>query len=82
MTAVAHYMLPPACIYILPMTIASPRNNPRPVAQSLDDVHLLKAFHECFQGKRRGIELHRFRGRAPRGGDTAKDAHPTGWRGR
>ena len=50
MTAVAHYMLPPACIYILPMTIASPRNNPRPVAQSLDDVHLLKAFHECFQG--------------------------------
>ena len=49
-TAVAHYMLPPACIYILPVTIASPRNNPRPVAQSLDDVHLLKAFHECFQG--------------------------------
>ena len=50
MTAVAHYMLPPTCIYVLPVTIASPRNNPRPVAQSLNDVHLLKAFHECFHG--------------------------------
>jgi hypothetical protein len=35
----------------MPATIASPRNNPRPVAQSLDEVHLLKAFHECFRGK-------------------------------
>ncbi len=50
-TAVAHYMLPPPCIYVMPATIASPRNNPRPLAQSLDDVHLLKAFHECFRGK-------------------------------
>jgi hypothetical protein len=50
-TAVSHYMLPPPCIYVLPATIASPRNNPCPVAQSLDDVHLLKAFHECFRGK-------------------------------
>lgn len=50
-TTLAHYMLPPPCIYVMPATIASPRNNPRPVAQSLDDVHLLKAFHECFRGK-------------------------------
>jgi ribosomal protein S8 len=50
-TAVAHYMLAPPCIYIFPATIASPRNNPKPVAQSLDDVQLLKAFHECFRGK-------------------------------
>jgi hypothetical protein len=50
-TAVAHYVLPPPCIYVMPGTIASPRNNPRPVAQSLDDIHLLKAFHECFHGK-------------------------------
>jgi hypothetical protein len=50
-TPVAHYVLPPPCIYVLPATIASPRNNPRPVAQSLDDVQLLKAFHECFRGK-------------------------------
>jgi len=50
-TEVAHHKLPPPCIYVMPATIASPRNNPRPVAQSLDDVHLLKAFHECFLGK-------------------------------
>jgi len=50
-TAVAHYVLPPPCIYVLPATIASPRNNPRPAAQSLNDVHLLKAFHECFRGQ-------------------------------
>lgn len=50
-TAVAHYMLPPPCIYVLPATIASPRNNPRPIAQGLADVQLLKAFHECFSGK-------------------------------
>jgi hypothetical protein len=50
-TAVAHYMLPPPCIYVLPATVASPRNNPRPVAQGLEDVQLLKAFHECFRGK-------------------------------
>jgi hypothetical protein len=34
----------------MPATIASPRNNPRPIAQSLGDVHLLKAFHDCFRG--------------------------------
>ncbi len=50
-TAVAHYTLPPACIYVFPGTIPSPRNNPKPVAQSLDEVHLLKAFHECFRGR-------------------------------
>ena len=50
-TAVSHYMLPPPCIYVMPATISSIRNNPAPVAQSLDDVHLLKAFHECFRGR-------------------------------
>lgn len=50
-TAIAHFVLPPPCIYVLPATIASPRNNPRPVAQALDDVQLLKAFHDCFHGK-------------------------------
>ena len=50
LTAVSDYMLPPPCIYVLPGTIPSPRNNPRPVAQSLDEVHLLKAFHDCFGG--------------------------------
>ena len=51
LTAVAHYMLPPPCIYLMPATIASPRNNPHPAAQGLDEVHLLRAFHQCFGGK-------------------------------
>lgn len=49
-TTIAQYVLPPPCIYVFPATIASPRNNPKPMAQALDDVHLLKAFHECFHG--------------------------------
>src|SRR4029077_3888973 len=51
LTAVSHYVLPPPCIYVFPATIPSPRNNPMPVAQPLDDVVLLKAFHECFGGR-------------------------------
>ena len=51
LTAVAHYMLPPPCIYVMPATIASPRNNPHPVAQALENVHLLRAFHDCFGGR-------------------------------
>jgi hypothetical protein len=50
-TPVADYRLPPPCIYVLPATIASPRNNPSPAAQPLADVHLLRAFHECFGGR-------------------------------
>jgi hypothetical protein len=50
LTAVSHYEVPPPCIYVLPATIASARNNPHPVAQSIDDVHILKAFHDCFGG--------------------------------
>ena len=50
-TALAQYELPPPCIYVMPATIASPRNNPHPVAQGLKDVQLLTAFHECFGGR-------------------------------
>lgn len=49
-TTVANVKLPPPCIYVFPSTIASPRNNPRPTAQTLNDVHLLNAFHRCFKG--------------------------------
>jgi hypothetical protein len=31
--------------------IPSTRNNPKPAAQALDDVQLLKAFHQCFGGR-------------------------------
>ena len=43
------FVLPPPCLYVLPATIPSPRNNPHPPAQSLDDVELLKAFSDCFK---------------------------------
>lgn len=49
-TSIAQNRLPPPCLYLFPPTIASPRNNPEPKAQRLEDVHLLKAFHECFEG--------------------------------
>jgi hypothetical protein len=48
-TEVSHYRLPPPCIYLLPATIPSPRNNPNPPAQKLDDVEILKAFAGCFK---------------------------------
>ncbi len=51
LTAVSRYELPPPCIYVFPATVASARNNPKPVAQSIDEVRLLKAFHACFGGK-------------------------------
>jgi hypothetical protein len=50
-TTVAHYILPPPCIYVLPATIPAPRNNPHPVAQNLADIHFLTALHECFVGR-------------------------------
>lgn len=50
LTEVGPYKLPPPCIYVLPATIPSPRNNPNPPAQHLRDVELLQAFHDCFKG--------------------------------
>ena len=50
LTEVGPYMLPPPCIYVLPATIPSPRNNPHPAAQQLEDVELLTAFNACFGG--------------------------------
>lgn len=50
-TEIGVYKLPPPCIYVFPATIPSPRNNPHPQAQTLDEVHLLKAFNDCFGGR-------------------------------
>ncbi|MFA5996102.1 MAG: hypothetical protein WC801_06735 [Patescibacteria group bacterium] len=50
LTTVGPYSLPPPCIYLFPATIPSPRNNPKPAPQTIADVGLLKAFHECFGG--------------------------------
>lgn len=49
-TDVGPFRLPPPCIYVFPSTIPSPRNNPHPKAQRLEDVELLTAFNSCFQG--------------------------------
>lgn len=51
LSTVGPYILPPPCIYVLPATIPSPRNNPHPTSQTLDDVRILKAFHRCFRGR-------------------------------
>jgi hypothetical protein len=50
LTEVGPFRLPPPCIYVLPSTIPSPRNNPRPPPQKIEDVQLLQAFHSCFKG--------------------------------
>ncbi len=49
-TIISQWKLTPPCIFVMPATIPSPRNNPRPVAQALGDVHLLDAFRQCFGG--------------------------------
>ncbi len=50
LTEVGPYRLPPPCIYVLPATIPSPRNNPKPPAQKLSDVEFLQALYDCFGG--------------------------------
>jgi hypothetical protein len=50
-TIVSHYELPPPCIYVMPATVGSPRNNPKPMAQNLASVQILNAFHDCFGGR-------------------------------
>ena len=47
-TIVGPYSLPPPCLYVLPATIPSVRNNPTPQAQRLSDVQILQAFNDCF----------------------------------
>ena len=50
LTEIGQYTLPPPCIYVLPATIPHPLHNPHPQAQRIEDVELLRAFHECFGG--------------------------------
>lgn len=53
---VGPYKLPPPCIYLFPATVPSPRNNPRPRLNRIEDVGILHAMMDCFGG--RGDELH------------------------
>jgi len=48
-TIVGPYSLPPPCLYVLPSTIPSPRNNPTPQPQRLSDVQVMQAFNDCFR---------------------------------
>jgi hypothetical protein len=48
---VGPFRLPPPCIYVMPSTVPSPRNNPSPTAQPVEQVEILRAFHKCFGGK-------------------------------
>lgn len=49
-TTIGPYQLPPPCIYLFPGTIPSPRNNPSPEPQKIEEVGLLNAFHKAFRG--------------------------------
>jgi hypothetical protein len=87
-THLAQYELPPPCIYVMPATIGSPRNNPHAVAQALADVQILQAFHDCFGGRdeevnfvdfdveNRGADTTR-RTRIRRGGSVVRESKPT-----
>lgn len=50
-TELGAFRLPPPCIYVMPATIPSTRNNPTPQPQRIENVEILKAFHDCFFGK-------------------------------
>jgi hypothetical protein len=50
-TEINSYVLPPPCIYVMPATVPSPRNNPSPAPQRIESVGILKAFHDCFLGR-------------------------------
>ena len=47
-TFLGPYALPPPCLYVLPATIPSPRNNAAPPAQAIEQVQILQAFYDCF----------------------------------
>lgn len=82
------FRLPPPCLYVFPSTIPSPRNNPSPNAQSLEDVQILKAFNDCFRAKpeeinyvdfevnHQGVETLR-KTRVRRGGMVQKESKAT-----
>jgi hypothetical protein len=59
-TALGHFRLPPPCIYMMPATIPSPRNNPNPTPQRLQDVEILQAFASCFHANDTEINSVRF----------------------
>lgn len=59
-TELGQYRLPPPCLYMFPATIPSPRNNPNPPAQPLEQVEILKAFADCFGVKNEELNYVQF----------------------
>lgn len=59
-TAVGPYQLPPPCIYVFPGTIPSPRNNPDPLPQTLQEVEFLRILHAAFNGSDDELNFVRF----------------------
>lgn len=53
---VGQYALPPPCIYLLPGTVPTPRNNPSPAPHALGEVEVLSVLHGAFGGE--ASELH------------------------
>lgn len=87
-TQVGPYNLPPPCIYLFPATVPSPRNNPNPFPQTIDQVEFLDALNQAFGGV--DSEINRvsisvaYRGRdtvretvVERGGVIVKRSRPT-----
>jgi len=75
-TTVGPFRLPPPCVYVFPSTIAAARNNPHPPAQAIDDVQILKAFHDCFGGNPEEINYVTFEVQN-RGADTLRTTRIT-----
>lgn len=87
-TKLASFALPPPCIYLMPSTIPSPRNNPSPSPQKLENVEILKAFNDCFNGKideinsvafsveNRGADMYRTT-KITRNGNVVRESEPT-----
>ncbi|WP_128911009.1 hypothetical protein [Granulicella sibirica] len=49
-TRVAHYTVPPTCLYVLPKKLPELPERIISAAQTLEEVELLRAFHLCFGG--------------------------------
>ena len=87
-TEVGPHSLPPPCLYVLPSTIPSPRNNPNPSSQQLSNVQIMQAFSNCFGCKPEEINYVNFNvahkgaetvrtTRIVRGGEVQKESDPT-----
>ncbi len=70
-TVIGPYSLPPPCLYLLPATIPSPRNNPSPKPQDMSDVQIMEAFNDCFGCSPEEINQVQF-SVAHRGADTVR----------